>query len=84
MRTKKGTVTSAKMDKTIVVTVYSFKEHPKYKKKYKVKNKFYAHDENNTSKEGDVVVIREMRPLSRLKRWELVETVKRSEDTENL
>jgi small subunit ribosomal protein S17 len=48
MRTKKGTVTSIKMDKTIVVSVNTYKEHPKYKKSYKVTNKYYAHDEQNT------------------------------------
>ena len=60
------------MDKTIVVQVDSYKTHPKYKKKYKVSAKFYAHDESNSSKEGDVVVISETRPLSKLKRWDLV------------
>ncbi|ATU05601.1 30S ribosomal protein S17 [Candidatus Gracilibacteria bacterium HOT-871] len=73
MRTKKGLVTSDKMNKTIVVSVHSYKSHPKYKKRYRVTKKFYAHDENNTYKEGDVVVIRETKPTSKLKRWEVVE-----------
>ncbi len=71
MRTKTGTVTSIKMDKTIVVTVDTYKTHPKYKKRYKVSSKFYAHDENNVSLLGDKVTISECRPLSRMKRWTL-------------
>ena len=73
MRTKKGLVTSDKMNKTIVVSVHSYKSHPKYKKRYRVTKKFYAHYENNTYKEWDVVVIRETKPTSKLKRWEVVE-----------
>jgi len=47
MRTKKGLVTSDKMNKTIVVSVHTYKSHPKYKKRYRITKKFYAHDENN-------------------------------------
>lgn len=72
MRTITGTVISNKMDKTIVVSVDSYKSHPKYHKKYKVTKKFYAHDENNTCNIGDTVTISESRPLSRLKRWSVV------------
>lgn len=72
MRTKTGTVTSTKMDKTIVVSVDTYKTHPKYKKRYKVSTKFYAHDEANACQEGQTVTIRETRPLSKLKRWEIV------------
>ncbi|MDP5038909.1 MAG: 30S ribosomal protein S17 [Candidatus Gracilibacteria bacterium] len=72
MRLKTGIVSSCKMDKTVVVSVDVYKSHPKYKKRYKVTNKFHAHDENNSCKEGDIVTIRETRPLSKLKRWELV------------
>jgi small subunit ribosomal protein S17 len=57
------------MDKTIVVQVDSYKIHPKYKKKYKVSTKFYAHDEANACKEGDTVTIEETIPMSKLKRW---------------
>lgn len=71
MRTKKGTVISTKMDKTAVIKVENYKTHPKYKKRYKVSTKFYAHDENNEAKVGDVVTIYETRPLSKLKRWSL-------------
>ncbi len=73
MRTIKGIVTSTKMDKTIVVSVHTYKSHPKYKKRYRVTKKFYAHDENNTCKENDVVIVKESRPLSKTKRWTLVE-----------
>ncbi|EKE30092.1 MAG: hypothetical protein ACD_2C00046G0004 [uncultured bacterium (gcode 4)] len=69
MRTKTWVVVSTKMDKTIVVQVDSYKIHPKYKKKYKVSSKFYAHDEANTCKEGDTVTIEETIPMSKLKRW---------------
>lgn len=73
MRTKTGIVTSTKMQKTIVITVDSYKTHPKYKKRYKSSVKFYAHDENSLAKLGDTVTISETRPLSRLKRWSLIE-----------
>ncbi len=73
MRTKTGVVTSTKMQKTIVVTVDTYKTHPKYQKRYKSSVKFYAHDENAVAKLGDTVTISETRPLSRLKRWALVE-----------
>lgn len=69
MRTKTGIVTSAKNDKTIVVQVDTYKSHPKYKKRYKVSQKFHAHDEQNQYKENDTVTIYECRPLSKLKRW---------------
>ncbi len=73
MRTKKGSVVSVKMNKTIVVLVNSYKSDPIYKKRYKVTKKFYAHDENNSSKEWDIVTIKEVKPISKLKRWVLVE-----------
>lgn len=76
IRTKKGVVLSTKMDKTIVVKVDTYKVHPKYQKRYKISKKFYAHDEANTCTQGQVVVIKETRPLSKMKRWELVEVVK--------
>ena len=73
MRTIKGVVTSNKMDKTIVVSVATYKSHPKYKKRYRVTKKFYAHDENNSCVENDLVIIKETRPLSKSKRWVLEE-----------
>ncbi|EKU93548.1 BS16 [Alloiococcus otitis] len=70
-----GKVVSDKMDKTIVVEIRTTREHPKYKKRIKYSTKFKAHDENNTAKEGDTVRIMETRPLSKDKRYRLVEVV---------
>ncbi len=70
-RTLIGKVVSDKMEKTIVVLVERTKEHPIYKKKYKVESKFKAHDEKGTAKLGDIVEIEESRPLSATKRWNL-------------
>jgi small subunit ribosomal protein S17 len=75
---KIGNVVSTKMAKTIVVEVEMRKAHPKYKRVMKTNKKFYAHDEQNTARVGDVVRIRETRPLSKLKRWNLEEIVRRS------
>jgi small subunit ribosomal protein S17 len=75
---KVGQVVSTKMEKTIVVEVEMRKAHPKYKRIVKTNRKFYAHDEENTARVGDVVRIRETRPLSKLKRWNLEEVIRRS------
>lgn len=75
MRTKKGIITSDKQNKTVVVTVIAYKIHPKYKKKYQVSKKFYAHDEENAAKLGDTVIIEETKPQSKLKRWKIVENL---------
>ena len=75
---KVGNVVSTKMQKTIVVEVEMRKAHPKYKRIIKSSKKFYAHDEQNSARLGDVVRIRETRPLSKLKRWSLEEIVRRS------
>ena len=78
-RTEKvGSVVSTKMQKTIVVQVEMRKTHPKYKRVIKLNKKFYAHDEQNTARVGDVVRIKESRPLSKLKRWTLEEVIRRS------
>lgn len=69
MRTKTGTVTSNKMKDTIVVTVHTYKSHPKYKKRYRVSKKFHAHDAGNQYNIGDAVTIYESKPISKLKRW---------------
>lgn len=74
-KTRVGVVTSTKMEKTIVVEYVARVPHPKFKKIVKKSKKFYAHDENATAKVGDKVRIVETRPLSRLKRWELVEVI---------
>ena len=73
---KVGTVVSNKMDKTIVVSVESLKKHRIYKRTYRRTKRFYAHDEENTSQVGDLVRIEETRPLSKMKRWRLVEILK--------
>jgi small subunit ribosomal protein S17 len=75
---KVGHVVSTKMEKTIVVEVEMRKAHPKYKRVMKLNKKFYAHDEQNTARVGDMVRIRETRPLSKLKRWNLEEIIRRS------
>ena len=71
-----GEVVASKMEKTIVVRVERRVPHPKFKKIVRVHKKFYAHDEKNEAKPGDRVLIRETRPLSKLKRWELVSIIK--------
>jgi small subunit ribosomal protein S17 len=74
---KVGTVVSNKMNKTVVVAVESLKKHRIYKRTYKQTKRFQAHDEENICQVGDVVRIEETRPLSKMKRWRLVEIVKR-------
>lgn len=75
---KVGEVVSTKMQKTIVVEVSRRVPHPLYKRIIGKRKKFYAHDEQSTAKPGDVVRIVESRPLSKLKRWTLVEVVRRA------
>ena len=70
-----GEVISDKMDKTISVLIYRMVKHPKYGKYVKKTSVFKAHDENNQAKTGDIVKIRETRPLSKTKRWALAEVV---------
>ncbi len=78
-KTLVGVVTSAKMDKTIVVSVTRKVQHPKYQKYVTSRKKYYVHDENNDCRMGDEVEIIETRPLSRLKRWRLSEIKSRGE-----
>lgn len=73
-----GKVSSNKMDKTIVVSIVRQVAHPIYKKYFKRTKKFLAHDPNNECNIGDTVRIRESRPLSAKKRWELIEIVDRA------
>ncbi len=73
-----GVVTSTKMDKTIAVKVERRLKHPIYGKYIRKSNKFLAHDETNDCNEGDTVKIIESRPLSRRKRWSLVEVIERA------
>jgi small subunit ribosomal protein S17 len=70
-----GKVTSAKMEKTIVVEVQRLMQHPKYRRVVRISKKFYAHDEKREAKQGDTVRIVSARPLSRLKRWRLKEVL---------
>ena len=76
-RTITGFVTSNKMDKTIVVAVEESRRHALYGKSEKITKKFMAHDENNECQIGDKVEIMETRPLSKGKRWRLVEVVEK-------
>src|ERR1700758_547113 len=70
-----GRVTSAKMEKTIVVEVQRLVQHPKDRRVVRITKKFYAHDEKREAKQGDTVRIVSSRPLSRLKRWRLKEVL---------
>ena len=73
-----GVVTSAKMHKTIVVKVTRTVSHPLYRRVLRTSKKYYAHDENGDARVGDTVRIASTRPLSKLKRWRLVEVVGKS------
>ena len=73
-----GRVVSDKMDKTVVVAVETFVTHPLYKKQIRQTSKFKAHDETNECNIGDVVRIMETRPLSKDKRWRLVEVLEKA------
>jgi 30S ribosomal protein S17 len=73
-----GKVISDKMDKTVVVAIEELKQHKLYKKPVKRTVKFHAHDEKNDAHVGDKVAIMETRPLSKTKRWRVVEVVERA------
>jgi small subunit ribosomal protein S17 len=75
---RQGKVIGNKMAKTIIVRVERRFAHPRYKKVMTAYSKFYAHDEESQAKVGDLVLIRETRPLSKLKRWRLTQIVERS------
>ena len=75
---KQGVVISDKMDKTVVVKVASYNPHPKYKKIIESNKNYKAHDEKNECNVGDTVHIMETRPLSKTKRWRLVEIIERA------
>jgi len=77
-----GCVVSDKMDKTITVRVDRIAHHPVYNKLMRQATKFKVHDEKNAAKEGDTVRIEETRPLSKTKRWRLVEVVKKASQAE--
>ena len=77
-KTRVGTVVSNKMDKTVIVAVERRVAHPLYSKQLARTKKYYVHDEENAVREGDVVKIAETRPLSKLKRWRIVEIVEKA------
>ncbi|MCB9883115.1 MAG: 30S ribosomal protein S17 [Planctomycetes bacterium] len=77
-RTVQGQVISAKMNKTIVVRVERLEKHPLYGKYLRKRSKYYAHDENQEARTGDTVVLCQCRPLSKLKRWRLIDIVHRA------
>src|ERR1700740_1761796 len=77
-----GRVTSAKMEKTIVVEVLRLVQHPKYRRVVRISKKFYAHDEQRQAKLGDTVRIVASRPISKLKRWRLKEVLARNTSEE--
>lgn len=71
-----GKVVSDKMEKTIIVEVERIKRHPKYKKRYRIHRKFKVHDEKNEAKIDNVVIFEECRPISKEKRWRLIEIIR--------
>ncbi|HEX2140911.1 MAG TPA: 30S ribosomal protein S17 [Candidatus Limnocylindria bacterium] len=81
-RTKVGRVVSDKMDKTVVVSVERLRRHPIYKRVVRLSSKFKAHDAENSAHVGDTVRIEESKPLSREKRWRVVEVVARGSGEE--
>ena len=74
-RSFSGVVISAAMDKTAVVKVTQVKIHPKYRKRFQVSKKYHAHDAKNEYKVGDEVVIEEIRPMSKTKKWRVVSKI---------
>ncbi len=74
-RILKGVVVSDKMTKTVVVKISSLKKHPKYKKYFKISKKYKAHDEESRYHTGDQVLIQETRPMSKEKRWTVINKV---------
>jgi len=70
-----GIVVSDKMQKTVVISVEAIKEHPKYKRRYKVHKKYKAHDENQEYHIGDKVLIEETRPVSKDKNWKVIKKI---------
>jgi small subunit ribosomal protein S17 len=77
-KTREGMVTSTSMDKTVVVEIVERVRHPRYSKTIQRVNKLYVHDEQNDANVGDRVRVMETRPLSKQKRWRLVEILERA------
>lgn len=82
-RKKEGIVVSDKANKTVVVLVERLKMHHLYKKQYKVSKKYKTHDEKNEYKVGDEVIIEETKPISKDKRWKVVEKIQNSKNQNN-
>ena len=78
-KTLQGTVTSQKINKTITVVVGRRKKHPKYGKYINLSTKYHVHDEKEVSNEGDIVLIKECKPISKTKSWILVDVIKKGE-----
>jgi len=76
-----GIVVSNKMKKTVVVEVERIKEHPKYKRRFKVHKRYKAHDEKEECKVGDRVIIEECKPLSKEKRWKVIKKLIQKSNT---
>ena len=77
-KVREGIVVSTKMDKTVVVAVIDRVQHPRYRKTLQRTTKLYAHDEANEVREGDRIRVAETRPMSRQKRWRVVEVLERA------
>lgn len=77
-KVREGIVVSTKMDKTVVVSVVDRVQHPRYRKTLQRTTKLYAHDEANEVRDGDRVRVAETRPLSKQKRWRIVEVLERA------
>jgi len=77
-KVREGIVVSTKMDKTVVVAVVDRVQHPRYRKTLQRTTKLYAHDEKNEVREGDRVRVSETRPMSRQKRWRVIEVLERA------
>src|SRR3954468_15445015 len=77
-KVREGLVVSTKMDKTAVVAIIERVRHRRYAKTMQVTSHLYAHDENNDAREGDRVRVQETRPMSKLKRWRIVEVLERA------
>ncbi len=78
-KTRQGVVVSDKADKTITVRIDIARRHRRYEKIVRTSSTLHAHDETNNAHIGDMVIVRECRPMSRLKRWRLVQVVERAE-----
>jgi len=78
-KVRQGTVVSDRMDKTVIVSVERRLAHPLYGKQVRRRKRYHAHDEENQYQTGDVVRIEETRPLSKLKRWRVLELIERPE-----